>query len=327
MPDSRQKSPFLDGFIENSLLAILENARLAGHGQSLDGTVEAVDPGTLERSDPARIKEQLDRILVSPHPDIALIYLKLSQFLKFYIPDIDALTEFDDGSREYKDLWDHTLKVVSQTPPKQVLRWSALLHDIGKLRTKRSNDKGEIHFIGHDTVGARMSEKILKRLRFPADEEGRISFLIRNHLRCSQYESSWTDSAVRRLGKELGEHFEDLIELSRADITTKRHRRREKYLKLLDELDSRLAEIRREDDRPPLLPSGLGDHIMKALNLAPGPEVGRIRNRLLELVKEGTLPAGEPCEYYINYLNSVDNADNNEARSENPEGTKNERKT
>jgi poly(A) polymerase len=323
MPDFRQKSPFLDGFIENSLLVILENAELAGQGRILDGTVEPVDPEDLTRSDPAGIKERLDRILVSPHPDIALIYLKLAQFLKFCLPEIDALTELDDGSKDYKDLWDHTLKVVSQTPPRQVLRWAALLHDIGKLRTKRSNDKGDIHFIGHETVGARMSEKIMNRLRFPADEAGRIGFLVRNHLRCSQYESGWTDSAVRRLGRELGEHFEDLVELSRADITTKRHRRREKYLKLLDELDARLIEIRREDSRPPLLPSGLGDHIMKALGLSPGPDVGKIRNRLLELVKDGALLAGEPCEYYINYLNSVDIAVNNEARSDNPENGKN----
>jgi len=325
MPDFRQKSPFLEGFIENTLLAVLENAGLAGQGRSLDGTIEPVDPKDFETSDPLRIKEQLDRILTSPHPDIALIYLKLAQFLKICLPDIDALTEFDDGSREHKDLWDHTLKVVGQTPPRRVLRWSALLHDIGKLRTKRSNEKGEIHFIGHEIVGARMAEKIMKRLRFPSDEADRISFLVLNHLRCSQYESSWTDSAVRRLGRELGEHFEDQVELSKADITTKRHRRREKYLKLLDELGSRLHEIKREDSRPPLLPSGLGHHIMKALGLSPGPEVGKIRNRLLELVKEGKLSAGQPCEYYINYLNSNDIAVNNGARSENPEEKENQR--
>lgn len=314
MPDKRLKNPFSDGFIDSSVMKVLRNAFQAGSGKLLDGTMQHMEPEYLEQADPREIKLMFEDILLTDNPDIALIYLKLAGFHAYCFPEIDALSELNDGSNDYKDVWDHTLKVVAQTPKKNILRWAALFHDIGKLKTKEANEKGEIHFIGHEGVGAGMSVKIMKRLRFPRWEAEKIRFLVLNHLRCGQYDSSWTDSAVRRLGRELGEHFEDQIELSRADITTKHIRRKEKYFQLLDELSVRHRKIQEEDSRPPLLPAGLGNHIMKTFNLPPGPEVGRIRNALELLVEAGKLKAGQDSEYYTNYLNGKSNIVNNDGR-------------
>jgi poly(A) polymerase len=312
MPEKGRKNPISEPLCSSRLVHVLLQAIRAGRGQPLDGTAPTLEPGDLETVPPGDVKALLDEILVTPQPDIAMIVLKVSNFLAIGLPEIDALTAFDDGSGEHKDLWDHTLRVLAQTPPRAVLRWAALLHDIGKVKTKTVNEKGEIHFIGHEAAGGRMAGRIMKRFAFPPDEASAIRFLIVNHLRCSQYDPGWTDSAVRRLSRELGDRFDDQVLLSRADITTARHKRRDRYLRLLDELAERARAIGEEDARPPLLPSGLGNDIMQAFGLAPGPEVGRLRKRLESLVTDGTLKAGEPPEYYVNYLKGLPNAVNNE---------------
>ena len=307
MPDRDEKNPFSEKIFDNSVTAVLNGALLAGQGGILDGTAGPLEPRDLENVSPEDVKDGLDDILLSAHPETALVYLKLTGFLEHFLPDIHALWEFDDGSEEYKNLWEHTLKVVSQTPNNAVLRWAALLHDIGKIKTKKIDDRGKINFIGHEQVGARMASKLMKKLGFAPEEAEKIRFLVRNHLRCTQYDSSWTDSAVRRLGKELGEHFGDLIEHSKADITTKHARKREKYHALLDELRQRYEAILEEDSRPPLLPSGLGTHIMQAFDLQPGPEVGNIRGALEQLVESGKLEPAREAEYYIDYLKNEGN--------------------
>ena len=307
MPDFKSKSPFSDEFLASAASRVLEGALRAGSREVLDGSVAPLRPEDLEGLRAGDLRTMVEQVLMTPRPDMALIYLKLTSFLAACLPEIDGLAAFDDGSDEHKDLWDHTLKVVAQTPKESTLRWAALFHDIGKLRTKTTNEKGQVHFIGHERVGAAMAARIMKKLQFPVEEAEQIRVLVLEHLRCGQYDSDWTDSAVRRLGKELGGRFEELIKLSRADITTKRIKRKEAYLRLLDELWERFGKIREEDSRLPPLPSGLGDLIMEAFGLEPGPEVGRIRGALEALVTSGQLEAGREPEYYINYLNTEGN--------------------
>ncbi len=132
---------------------------------------------------------------------------------------------FGDGEWRHKDVWKHTKQVVRQAVPRIEVRWSALFHDIGKVRTRTISPGGEVHFFGHAEVGARMFDKMNRREKlFSAEETLRaeIRFLVLHHLRASQYDGSWTDSAVRRFAREMGPHLEDLLCLSRADITTKR---------------------------------------------------------------------------------------------------------
>jgi poly(A) polymerase len=304
MPEFEGKSPFSEEFHASSASRVLEGALRAGRGEAMDGTVAPLGPQDVEGLQGSDLRTMIEQVLMTPRPEMALIYLKLTGFLAVCLPEIDSLAAFDDGSDEHKDLWGHTIKVVAQTPRERKLRWAALFHDIGKLRTKTTNEKGQIHFIGHERIGAAMAARIMKRLQFPGEEAEEIRILVLEHLRCSQYDSEWTDSAVRRLGKELGGHFENLIKLSRADITTRHARRKEAYLRLLDELWERFERIREEDSRLPLLPSGLGDHIMQAFGLEPGPEIGRIRGALERLAASGQLEARREPEYYINYLNT-----------------------
>jgi len=306
MQASTPKNPlFQNKEIPDNIRKIFEYAIKAGNGETIDGSIPKLDSASISPNlDGTEIRSLIESALMTPKPDISLIILKISGFLQFYLPEVDRLASFTEDNGEHKNLWEHTIMVVAQTPQKAFLRWAALLHDIGKPRTKKRSDNGEIHFIGHEKIGAKMTEKILRRLNFPEKEAKQIVFLVLNHLRCSQYDSLWTDSAVRRLYKELGENFENLLEISRADITTKRSKKREKYLKLIDELHSRALKIKEEDSKPPLLPSGLGNRIMEIFSIPEGPKIGKIRSSLEKLIEQGKLEAGREPDYYIEYLNS-----------------------
>ena len=151
--------------------------------------------------------------------------------------------------------------------PRLEVRWAALLHDIGKVKTRSIAPNGEVHFFGHAEVGARMFDKIDRRLPLFAKDEalkGTVRALILHHLRASQYDASWTDSAVRRFAKEMGELLGDLLDLSRADITTKRPEKKRKGLRQISELADRVRKVQEEDALVPPLPGGIGDAIMTA---------------------------------------------------------------
>ena len=155
--------------------------------------------------------------------------------------------------------------------PRLEVRWAALLHDIGKVRTRSIAPEGEVHFFGHAEVGARMFDKIDRRVRlFTKDEslKSSVRFLILHHLRASQYDPSWTDSAVRRFAKEIGPGLDDLLCLSRADITTKRPEKKRKGLKQISDLAERVRVLAEQDAVVPL-PGGIGDEMMKVFGLPP----------------------------------------------------------
>jgi poly(A) polymerase len=182
------------------------------------------------------------------------------------------------------------------------VRWAALLHDVGKARTRSVAPDGTVHFLGHAEVGAGMTRRILRRLRAPAEPAAAIRFLVLHHLRASQYDASWTDSAVRRFGREMGEHLAELLALSRADITTQRPARRQEGLACLDELERRVNEIREADAQPVLLPKGLGTALVEAFGLAPGPIIGKIRGAVEEAVARGELPMQAPYDVYVAWV-------------------------
>jgi len=302
MPEERPTSPISVDGEESAAIVVLAAALRAGEGGPIDGSGPVLAGGDIERADPGRVRGLLDRILVSPAPDVSFAYLRLAGFVACAMPELHALLDLSDGGGEHKDLWEHTLRVTAQAPPALRVRWAALLHDIGKARTRRTDERGEVHFLGHEAVGARMALRLLRRLGYPEEEARRIRFLVANHQRCNQYDGDWTDSAVRRLGKELGDGTGELIELSRADVTTKRQKLRERYHLLLEELAARLERIREEDARLPLLPSGIGDAIMAAMGIGPGPRVGKLKAALEAAVEAGELEPRREPEYYIDYL-------------------------
>jgi poly(A) polymerase len=173
----------------------------------------------------------LTRLLVSRHPTHGLELLRDTQLLAFLLPEVSSLIDFHRSCpHHHKDVWRHTCQVVAQALPRPILRWAALLHDIGKVHTRSYTPKGQVHFFRHDNVGAYMFEGIASRLNFPDQMTESIRLLILYHLRPAMYESSWSDSAVRRFSMQLVVVLPDLMELARADITSKRPKTRRRAI-------------------------------------------------------------------------------------------------
>ena len=284
------------------LARVLEAAARGARGEAFPGTIEAIDGRCVAEVSGGPLRAALEVALLGDLPDMALVFLHRTGVLGAVLPEVTAMIDFQDEYARHKDLWTHTVKVVAQVEATAALRWSALLHDIGKVRTRSIDERGRVHFFGHEIAGARMFRRVSRRLEFPAGDSRRIGFLIRNHLRAGQYEPGWTDSAVRRFGREMGDALEDLIRLSRADITTKYERKKSRNLSLLDELLARVSEIRAQDAVPPALPKGLGNVLMERHGLEPGRHLGRIMTGLREVVESGGLPRSADHEVYLAYI-------------------------
>jgi poly(A) polymerase len=240
--------------------------------------------------------------MMGPDPELGLDTLLFNGALAAVLPEVHALVGFGDGEWRHKDVWKHTKQVVRQAPAKLEVRWAALFHDIGKVKTRSISPDGKVHFLGHAEVGTRMFEKLDRRLVLFAPEPAlkeTVRFLILHHLRANQYEESWTDSAVRRFAREIGEHLDDLLCLSRADITTKRPEKKRKGLSQIEELAARIQKLAEEDAQIPPLPSGVGDAIMKAFGLRPSRLIGDIKRALEEAIAKGEFAPHQDCDAYV----------------------------
>lgn len=251
----------------------------------------------------AEMRTEMDRLLLGRHTQEGLDALLHCGFLEAWLPEVHALVGFGDNEWKHKDIWKHTKQVVWQSVPRIAVRWSALLHDIGKVKTRRVEADGRVHFFGHSEVGAAMFRKrVARRLGFEGEFYDRVHFLILHHLRASQYDGGWTDSAIRRFAHEMDEGLQDLLDLSRADITTKRPERKKQGLRQISELSQRIDRLRAEDAKPVPLPKGLGEAIMRHFNLSPSREVGLLRNRLQAEVEAGRLEPQRDDAYYLAWL-------------------------
>ena len=229
-----------------------------------------------------RISDELRKMLASPRPKLALELLDEAALLEVIVPELIPCKGVPQGGYHTHDVFGHTLLTVQATPPDLLLRVAALFHDIGKPQTAR----GDGTFVGHENVGADIAHAALERLRFSQHEIDVVTGLIRLHLRPVYYGPEWTDGAVRRLARDAGPWLDRLIALARADIAASAYPNAAK----LDELQARLEAVLQE--RPSRLePVVTGDDIMRLLRIQPGPEVGRIKRRLEELVIDGELPA------------------------------------
>ncbi len=240
-----------------------------------------------------RISDELRKMLVSPHPQRALELLDDAELLEVILPEIAACKGVPQSGYHTHDVFGHTVLTVAATPPDLLLRVAALFHDVGKPRTAR----GDGTFIGHEEVGAEITKSTLERLRFSVREVGVVVGLVRLHLRPVFYRSEWTDGAVRRLARDAGPLLDRLMALARADIAASAYPEPEK----LDELQARLDAVREE--RPSrLAPMITGEEIMRIRRLSPGPEVGRIKQKLEELVIDGEIPPDRKA--LIDYLST-----------------------
>jgi poly(A) polymerase len=277
--------------------------------------VATVDPNALhappERPTPEELRAlhvsefraEMDRLLLGRHTQEGLDALLAAGVLETWLPEVQSMVGFGDGEFRHKDVWKHTKQVVWQSVPRLPVRWGALLHDIGKMKTRRIDDSGEVHFFGHSEVGAAMFRKrVASRLGFEGELFERVHFLILHHLRASQYERGWTDSAVRRFAREMDDGLTDLLDLSRADITTKRPERRKRGLRQISELSDRIEKLRTEDARVPPLPKGLGDAIMTHFALPPSRRIGEIKQRVEREVEAGALEPQQDSAYYVAWI-------------------------
>jgi poly(A) polymerase len=255
--------------------------------------------------DAALVRPALDRVIMGEYPEEGLDALLTTGVLDAVLPEVKAMVGFGDGEWRHKDVWKHTKQVVRQSAPKLEVRWAALFHDIGKVKTRSIEPNGEVHFFGHAEVGARMFDKLERRQHLFSREEAlraEIRFLVLHHLRASQYDGNWTDSAVRRFAREIGPHLEHLLCLSRADITTKRPEKKRRGVQLIDELAGRISQLAAEDARQPPLPSGIGNELMLAFALPPSRKIGDIKRALEAAVESGELPSHEEAGFYVEYV-------------------------
>src|ERR1700681_2156187 len=228
-----------------------------------------------------RIADELRRMLVSPRPRPALELLDAGGLLEAVLPEVAACKGVLQSGYHTHDVFGHTLLTVEGVPPDLVLRLAALFHDVGKPSTATPDGAST----GHENVGAELARSALERLRFSQKEIETVVKLVRLHLRPVYYSSEWSDGAVRRLARDAGPVLDRLVTLARADIGASAYPEPEK----LDELQARIEAVLSE--RPSrLAPLVTGDDVMRARGIAPGPEVGRIKKRLEEMVIDGDLP-------------------------------------
>lgn len=264
----------------------------------VDQGIQAADAEARLPSDDSRLA--LERLLVAAKADQGLQCLVENGALSELLPEVAATVGFaQEGERHHKNVWEHIKQVVVQAEPRVAVRWGALLHDVGKVSTRAETDDGRVTFLGHPEVGAEMFDQIAARLAFPVPLAERVRFLIAQHQRPAGYHSDWTDSAVRRFDRQAGAHYDDLMALSRADVTSAFADKRERIAKRLAELDQRVEKLRAEDAQRSPLPSGIGKAIVDALKLSPGPQVGRIKDELLAAIARGDLQAERDAAYYI----------------------------
>lgn len=286
-------------------LAAVERALGAAKGQESLDPILLVRACDLEGLSAADLRPKLDQIIVSPHADDGLDSLLTTGFLEAMLPEVEAMVGFGDGEWRHKDVWKHTKQVVIQTVPRLEVRWSALFHDIGKVKTRTVSDKGEVHFFGHAEVGARMFDKLDRRSQLFSKDEAlkkEIHFLVLHHLRASGYEGQWTDSAVRRFTKEMGPYLEDLLCLSRADITTKRPEKKRRGIRQIHSLAERVAQLAIEDAKVPPLPKGVGELLVEEFNLPRSKIIGDIKRALEAACDSGEILSGGSSEYYVEFV-------------------------
>lgn len=300
-PDAHKdaKAPDVDAAME----ALWHCVHVAETGASVQPRAARVEDFKLVEA-PA-LRQALERVLVGRHPEEGLDALLAAGVLDALLPEVHAMVGFGDGEWKHKDVWKHTKQVVRQAVPRTEVRWAALLHDIGKVKTRRIMPDGEVHFFGHAEVGASLCDRMERRMGLFAGEDAlyrTVRFLVLHHLRASQYERGWTDSAVRRFAKEMGDHLQNLLDLSRADITTKRPERKRKGLECISDLAARVRSVREQDARVPPLPTGLGTSLSERFGIPPSRQLGELMKALKDAVDGGDLEAQREPEHYFEWL-------------------------
>jgi poly(A) polymerase len=277
---------------------------IAGHG--LDPVPELVAAAgelrhRLEIVSAERIRDELDKLLAVDEPNPGFWYLYDTGLFEEFLPEVAAMRLEQDPIHHHKDVLSHTFAVVTKVrarkddgSPNLVTRLAALLHDVGKPKTRSIGDHG-VSFHHHEVVGARMAKERMQALRYPGDVVDAVTKLVFLHLRFHGYgegDGGWTDSAVRRYVRDAGDLLDELNELTRCDCTTRNERKARMLAARMDALEARIERLSEEEQVKALRPDLDGNAVMEILGVGPGRDVGDALRFLLELrLDEG--PLGE----------------------------------
>jgi poly(A) polymerase len=218
-----------------------------------------------------------------------------------------------------KDLWDHTVRVVRQSPQRLAVRWAALLHDAAKPLTRGIDVNGEVHFYGHEHAGASLAMRLLHRLNADKSLRGDVSTLVALHGRPAAYDEAWTDSAVRRLALEAGSVWSDLLDLAAADVTSGRARKQLEAAQRVANLRNRFRRLEDEAQLERLVSPLDGDQLMRIFGLPPGPWIKRVKDQLRELVIDGALAPNDEETATRIARNLIDASASREERRQDPD--------
>jgi len=255
-----------------------------------------------------RIMVEFNKIMLSERPSKGLNLLEETSLLKYILPELTALKGIDDiDGQTHKDNFYHTLAVVdniSESTDKLWLRWSALLHDIGKAPTKKFVEGIGWTFHGHEFLGSKMTKSIFKRLKLPLGQEHKfVEKMVRMHARpIALITDDASDSALRRLLFDSGEDLEDLFTLCKSDITTKNYSRQAKFKQNFEYVAKKIKEVEEKDQVRNFQPPISGEEIMALFGLNPGREIGILKEKVKEAILEGEIQNDktEAREFVIN---------------------------
>ena len=267
--------------------------------------------GRLEIISAERIRDEFIKIMMSDNPRLGITLLVETGLTEIFLPEIPKLKLEIDEHHHHKDVYEHSLTVLEQAialearlgGPNLTLRLAALLHDIGKPKTKELIAGGGVSFHHHEVVGARMGKERMKKLRFDNHIIKDVAQLIFLHLRFHGYgNGEWTDSAVRRYVRDSGELLTHLHLLTRADCTTRNQKKAEGLAKTYDQLEARIALLMEQEELNKIRPDLSGEQIMEILSIKPSPAVGKAYDFLLELrLEHGPLGEEKAKEELLNW--------------------------
>ncbi|MFI7059897.1 CCA tRNA nucleotidyltransferase [Kribbella sp. NPDC050124] len=262
-----------------------------------------------------RIRDELIKLVISDHPRIGLDLLVSTGLADHVLPELPALKLERDEHHRHKDVYQHSLTVLDQAidlesrldgpTPDFVVRFAALIHDIGKPKTRRFEDGGKVTFHHHDVVGAKLARKRMRALRFSNDQIDQVGKLVELHLRFHGYGTGeWTDSAVRRYVRDAGDELDRLHILTRADCTTRNRRKAEALRAAYDDLEARIERLKEQEELDSLRPDLDGNQIMEILGIPPGREVGQAYKFLMDLrLDQGPVGAERAREELVKWWN------------------------
>lgn len=249
--------------------------------------------GAITNISAERIRDELSKLLIATAPAKALAHAEASGITEHFLPELSSLKLEQDPVHRHKEVFSHTLAVLERTPPDLVLRLAALLHDVGKPKTRKIGPEG-VSFHHHEVVGAKIAAARLRELRYPNEIVTAVTEAIRLHHRFHTYRLGWTDAAVRRYVRDAGPYLGLVNDLVRADCTTRNADKAKRLAQRMDELQERIKELAAKEELSKIRPELDGTQVMAYLDVPPGPIVGEAMSFLMDIrLDEGPLGTDE----------------------------------